>query len=225
MASNSTPNLGSGLTLKEPQLYDVLSVLWKQILLNLHCVKIGIIQSYNAATKTANIQIVFSRVKNDGTVSYYPQLLTCPVVTLQGGGYSMQFPIAVGDTCLILFSDRNIDAWYASGGQQPPPNGRLHDLSDAIALVGLNWSADTTIATPSTTEARLIASDGFTKVGLSGGKITVQNSTQNLLTVLNALLTALESLTVTVSGGTGVVSAATVAALEAVGTNLAALLY
>lgn len=191
MAPSNSPLLGFGFTLKEPKLFDVLNALRTQILINLNCVKIGQILTFHPSSHTADVEILFQRVMKDGTVSPYPRLQNCPVFTLQGGGASVQLPIAPGDNCIVLFSDRNIDNWYLNGNQQPPLDGRLHDLSDGIVLVGLNWQADTHLPPASTTEARLILHDGTTKVGLQAGKVTVQNSTQNLLTVLQLLITGI----------------------------------
>lgn len=239
MAPSNKPLLGYGLSLQEPKLYDVLAALKTQILINLNCVKIGRIVTFYPATHTADVQILFRRVMKNGATASYPTLLNCPVFTAQGGGASMQFPIAAGDTCIVLFADRNIDNWYLNGNEQPPIDGRLHDPSDGIVLVGLNWKTDTTIPPVSTTEARLILSDGTTKVGLQSGKITVQNATGSLLTSLTNLTTAVKDLiivlnTLTTTGGptTQTISAATVAALVpvtaelvAVQTTLNALLY
>ena len=50
----------------------------------------------------------------------------------------MTFPIKPGDECCLCFSERAIDFWFAMGGVQLPSEYRLHDLSDAIARVGLN---------------------------------------------------------------------------------------
>lgn len=234
MAPSDNPLIGYGLPLKEPQLADVLTVMKTQLLINLNCVKVGRITAFHAATHTADVQVLFQRVLKTGVVASYPKLQNCPVFTLQGGGASVQLPIAVGDTCLLLFADRNLDSWYLNGNEQPPLDGRLHDLSDGVALVGLNWAADTTLPPPSATEARLILKDGTTKVGLQAGKITVQNATQDLLTVLTNLTTALATLnaaiaamtTASITGGVPqAAAAANAAAITAVNTALAALLY
>lgn len=216
MPPNTTVQLGSGLPLKQPSLYDVLKKLQTSMLINLHCVKIGQIQTYNATTFSASIQIMWKRVMADGTTAPYPILVNCPVVTMQGGGASLQFPIAAGDQCLVMFADRNIDSWFQNGGAQAPFDGRLHDISDAVAIVGLNYSASTAIAPISSTEARLILSDGTTKIGLKSGKITIQNATQNLGTVLNSFMS-------TVASATTVAQIA--AAASTAQTALAALLY
>lgn len=226
MPSNN-PLIGFGFTLKEPKLYDVLQILKKQILIEMNCVKIAEIVTFTAATRSADVKILAQRVMKDGTVSSYPQLSNCPVFTLQGGGTSLQFPIKKGDQCLVLFADRNLDNWYQNGNAQPPADGRLHDLSDGIVLVGLNFSTDASIPVADASETRLVESDGLTKIGLKTGKITLQNQTGSLLTTLQDLTTAVSDLitvlnTLTTTGGptTQTISAATVAALVPVTAEL-----
>lgn len=243
--ATAVPNpktVGAGLTVPEPKLEDVLSTFGRNLKISFNCVKIGIIKSFNASQLTATIQVVFQQQMIDGTYQAVPILTDCPVVMLQGGGYAAQFPVAAGDTALVFFADRNIDNWFQAGGVLPPADGRLHAMSDAVALVGLNSLANPPAAgAPPSDRARLVAPDGSTllyvksgdammaeaggaQVEAKSGLVGIRNSTKNLLGVLNDLLAALEALTVTVSGSSGTVSPATVTALQAVGTELAALL-
>lgn len=116
---------------------------WKRdTLLAINCIQIGIIQSFNKDNQTATIQLALKQVKEikpDGTrvLTEYPLLLQCPVVVLFGGVDFMSMPITVGDNCIVFFNDREIDNWFTDGGVQAPTSGRVHDLSDGIALVGI----------------------------------------------------------------------------------------
>jgi hypothetical protein len=65
-----------------------------------------------------------------------PVLVDVPVVWPSGGGFTMTFPIAAGDECLVVFSSRCIDGWWSLGGTQNPPEIRMHDLSDGFCLPG-----------------------------------------------------------------------------------------
>ena len=119
------------------QLLDVLKSLKAEIFSSLNCIKIGQITNFNPSKKSAEIQLLFKRVTPDQVLSY-TVLVDCPVFTLQGGGGSLRMPIAAGDTCIVLFADRNIDIWFSNGAEAAPANSRCHDLSDGIAIVGLN---------------------------------------------------------------------------------------
>lgn len=224
-STNKVPLVGYGLPLKEPKLYDVLAAWKAKLLINLHVAKPGRIVAYTYPTAT--VEILGQRVMKDGTTSAYPQLQNVPVLTMQGGGFSLQFPIKAGDQCLVIFADRNIDAWYQNGNSQPPLDGRLHDISDGFAIVGINWQSDPTLPTPSSTEARLIDSTGLTKVGMQAGKVTIANATGTLLTVINGLITVIEALTVLDDEGGNILplTPAAIAALEAYKLIVAGLLY
>lgn len=220
--------VGAGLTVVEPKLEDLFNVFGRKMKIEFNCVKIGTVQDIDYTTMTASIQVVFQQLLRDGSYQNLPVLTDCPVFTPQGGGFSLQFPIAVGDTAIVLFADRNIDNWFTSGGVMPPADGRLHALSDAIAIVGINALPNPLTPMPSSSEARFTDRLGTTKVGLMGGKVTIAGASgQTLLTVLTDLTTAVKDLitvlnTLTTTGGptNQTISAATVAALVPVTAEL-----
>jgi len=78
-----------------------------------------------------------SGVMGDQIVDY-PVLVNVPVFIYQGGGAYIQMPIVVGDACLLLFCDRDMDIWFQTGQIAPPNSDRVHNINDAIALVGIN---------------------------------------------------------------------------------------
>ena len=120
---------------------DVLDAQKRQTKLDINCVKVGIIQSFNPSNQRAEIQIAYKQVKDildDGTKVYqeYPLLLDCPVITLFGGVDILSLPVQIGDNCVVFFNDNEIDQW-ATNGTGNPQTFRMHDLSDAIAIVGV----------------------------------------------------------------------------------------
>lgn len=55
-----------------------------------------------------------------------------------GGGSSYEtWPLAVGDYCLLIVQERCIDRWADGTDFAEPPEARMHDYSDSIALCGL----------------------------------------------------------------------------------------
>jgi len=98
------------------------------------------VRAFYPETQTADIQINFYRIflgTPKDTYREYPKLLNCPVAFMFGGDGSLTFPIAAGDSCIVLFNDRDMDAWYAGGQVAAPATLRMHDISDAIAIVGI----------------------------------------------------------------------------------------
>lgn len=102
----------------------------------INCHQVGEIVSFDPSTQTAEVKVKMSFMLN-GEIKEYPLLLDCPCIILAGGKGNLTFPIQKGDSCLVLFNDRDMDNWYAGGQTMPPRTDRLHDFSDAIALVGL----------------------------------------------------------------------------------------
>lgn len=142
---------------------------------DLNCVQIGIIDSFDAVTQSASIKLALKRVVNialDGTrtVAEYPILLQCPVMILSGGSAHLTFPIAAGDTCIVLFNDREIDNWYINGGVQIPNTPRLHDKADALAIVGIR---NTQNAISAYFNGTRLAHDANTHIDFSPGQIDI----------------------------------------------------
>ena len=108
--------------------------LLRDIPLKINCVSIGRIE--NVYDQMADVSIIYKR---DSGLQF-PMLEQVPLLVMQGGGKFIKFPVAKGDKCLLLFCDRDISRWHARGEErQMPPSERAHNLSDAIAICGLNY--------------------------------------------------------------------------------------
>lgn len=120
----------------------------RDIMSRMNCITLGTIVSFNTTKQTAVISVNLKRVlrgtqqiegiglATDETISY-ATLQDVPVIFLNGGGAFLTFPVAVGDSCILMIADRDIDGWMATGAVNTPNTGRMHDLSDAIALIGI----------------------------------------------------------------------------------------
>lgn len=103
----------------------------------------GEIVSFDPAACTAVIQPTIKGVVTgtdgaNGEVNL-PLLPDVPVLFPHSKEFALTFPIQSGDECLVWFACRCIDGWWQMGGVQPALDARMHDLSDAFALVG-PWS-------------------------------------------------------------------------------------
>ncbi len=162
-----------------PSMSDLLDTMKKEIMQSINCVKVGTIQSFNAATQEAIVQIVWQQVtstKPDGTqtLAQFPLLLNVPVQFPSGGGFTLTFPVNSGDECIVLFNDAQIDNWLINGAIVPPSIDRVHDLSDAIAIVGIRNNTRALVAL-STTSAQLRSDDGSTFVEVNGAGVKVHS--------------------------------------------------
>lgn len=175
----------------EIELKDLFEDFKLNILANLNCHSIGEIVSFNNSTQTAKIKIMYKRKFNNEYVSY-PILLDCPCVILSGGSVSLRMPIKSGDSCLILFNDRDIDNWYISGEEKILNSDRMHDLSDGIALVGIRHLKNN-LSDFSSDEAGIVAEDMT--------KIRIENGALNLKMFIDTLLDTIASTTITIPYG------------------------
>jgi len=158
--------------------------------LKLNCHRIGTIVSFDSAKQTASVQIAALAVFGDKTVAY-PVLTQCPVFVPSGGTGCLTFPVSAGDSCLVLFNDRDIDNWYESGAVVAPNTARTHDLSDGLVIVGFRHQANPIPAYSTDVELR----NNTAIVGLEdNGKISIRNQDTTLKNVMTTLITALNKL-------------------------------
>jgi hypothetical protein len=128
-----------------PTLKELLRQYKQDIFSTFNSHQIGIIEEFDPANQTATVRFAIKRVlktNKDGSkvLSERPLVKQAPVVMLYGGSSYLTFPIAPGDECIVLFNDREIDNWFTQGAAQnglPPQTERMHDVSDALILVGV----------------------------------------------------------------------------------------
>ncbi len=138
----------------------------------------GIIQSFNPVKRTCVVQPTimgqFMNPDNSTEWQKMPLLLDCPVHFPAGGGFTLTFPLAEGDECLVVFASRCIDAWWQSGGIQVQAELRMHSLSDGFVIPGVS-SVPNVIPAISTANVQLRSDDGLSFYELDpGGNVRVQ---------------------------------------------------
>jgi len=157
-----------------------------------------------------DVQPLLKRRYRDGSLVVLPIIQNIPVMHQRGAGYSIKLPIAVGDTGLIVFTERSIDAWSVSGGIVDPADPRKHDLSDAIFLPGLypnnnqvaGGATDMVLTNGSNTitiskSGDMVLQNGSAIITLeAAGKFKIANAGQELLALLDTLVNTLVSATV-----------------------------
>lgn len=188
-------------SVENPDLFTLIAQFLQNQLYTFNCHQVGTIKSFDAGLQTAQIQIsVLRQVPNLSSqppvyeAKTYPLLLDCPVFVPAGGSGYLTFPITQGDPCLVLFNDRDLDTWFATGGTALPNSARAHDLSDGLAIVGFRNKANA-LANYSMTGAELAFAGGKLnlndKIALNAAAITLKT----LLTDIKAALTKLDAKT------------------------------
>lgn len=93
-------------------------------------------------------------------------IFSVPVVFPSAGGGLISFPVKVGDTVLLLFSERDISEWLLGGGEQSTPNSRRRfAMTDAIAIPGLY-----------TAQTHLNPNPDNVEITFSGAKLSIDPS-------------------------------------------------
>ncbi len=135
-------------SIPDPDLRALLNAHLQEVLAQINCAQVGRVVSFDRDAGSASVQIlakrvVFNKVQEGGALQQTPNLVDYPVLTdvpvhfPSGGGAILSMPIAAGDVGVLLFNDRDLDAWWQAGGANVPNSGRLHSLSDAMFLPGL----------------------------------------------------------------------------------------
>jgi len=102
--------------------------------------------SYDVSQRKATVQPLLLEGFIDDTgerqTEEIPPISNVPVLFPGSGKTRIRWPIAVGDTVLLLFSSASLDRWLVRGGSLDPVDDRKHDVNDCVALPGFLSFAD-----------------------------------------------------------------------------------
>ena len=96
------------------------------------------IEEYDFKTQKASVKIDMQEAYGEDSLIDYPVLTNVPVIFPKSGGASLTMPVVRGDTCLVLFFDRDMTAWLLGAKSKKPNSPRHHDLNDAVIIMGLS---------------------------------------------------------------------------------------
>lgn len=200
-----------------------------EIFKELNCHKVGVIQSFDAAKQTASVQLVdfINLFTINGALTLpYSLLIHCPIIIMKNKGGGLTSPVRVGDECLVFFNDTNLDNWQVNGGQQQQATQRAHNITDAIAIVGLHSYVNSVAEyNNAATELDFISTGGVRQGKISlDAKVGISNATQDLKTLIDSLLITLKNLKTVNGVAEYPIDATTSAALDVAITNFDALL-
>lgn len=115
---------------------------------NIHTALPGRVESYDASKQTADIvPMVIPTVpgadEDDAdTEAPLPKLMSVPIVFPRAGDFAITFPVRKGDTVLLIFAERDIGRWRATGERERPIVSTPHGISGAVAIPGLYPSGE-----------------------------------------------------------------------------------
>jgi len=117
---------------------ELIKALQDKISSNIRVAMPGIIETYEFKTCKASIKIDMQELYRNDTCVDYPVISNVPVVFPRCGGAEILLPVKRGDSCLVIFMDRDIKTWLLGASKQPPKTRRQHHLNDAVAIMGLS---------------------------------------------------------------------------------------
>lgn len=128
-----------------PTLADVLRAALDSRLSDLHVALPARVERYDSARQAVSVKPLIRTAVPDAqleddeqrAVESLPVINGVPVVFPGAGPYSITFPIAKGDTGLLIFSEASLDKWKSDGREVDPLDDRRHSLSDAVFIPGL----------------------------------------------------------------------------------------
>lgn len=165
----------------------------------------GIVVDYDASTNKATIQPALNKAYLSGPMPM-PILENVPIMFPGGSGFNITFPIKKGDYVLLIFCQRSLDLWLSVGGQVTPNDPRKFDISDAIAIPGLQ---------PFTGDFSGTSSTDF-EITFGGSKISIsptgaiQIKTASTVAIGNEVVELLQQISDTLAGIAAITTTVTV---------------
>lgn len=147
-----------------------------------------------------SVQPLLQTRYTNGQVVNLPVIQNVMVQMPYGKLYSIKFPLSVGDTGSLLFSDRSLDVWsHGSGGVVDPQDSRNHNLQDAVFIPGLVPFPNQ--LTDKTTDLIITAGKAQAKLQ-QGGTFVFTNGQNELISLLDQITQQLQQLATTLSTDT-----------------------
>ena len=167
----------SGERLPYPAELDVLRARLEQHALEQHVALPGRVQSYDAATQTADVVPLVRHPVPQPDGSYaledLPVVPSVPVVFPRTGRWMLTLPIVAGDTVQLLVNTAAIGHWRAGSGDVTDPGDlRRQHLAHAVAIPGL-YARSAALGHASATDL-VLGDDQGTRVAIKpDGTVTI----------------------------------------------------
>lgn len=211
----------------EVTLKDILDKHKEEIFLEMNCHAIGVVEKFNEDDQTCMVKINYLKsqlVRNAKgiyeTVSYeYPILLDCPTIFHTGATSGFTNPVKKGDSCVVLFNDRDIDNWFSGANSTEVASNRIHSISDGIVLIGARNKANPIEGFDNENPHIW---NGDTRIKVKTDKVLIENSSDQLGALMRELVDAVKAIVTTNTADT--VNPASQAAIEAVAVKIEGLL-
>jgi hypothetical protein len=106
----------------------------KAVVNDIHTALPGEVVSFDASKSLAVVQPKGKFLTSDGTKLDYPKISEVPVCYPYANGIGVAFPVKVGDSCIIIVSEVELDTWRSGAESEAPLR---FDLTSAMMIPGL----------------------------------------------------------------------------------------
>ncbi len=162
------------MTVRTPTLQSVIRAHVAAGLSDVNVALPGRVESYDSSRQRAVVQPLIRRgyadESGDRQAESLPAIAEVPVMFPGSGDFSIDWPVARGDTGLLVFASASLDRWLALGGEEvDPEDDRRHALTDAVFYPGLRPSP---LAGPATRRIKFTS----TQIQAGGTEALAKNS-------------------------------------------------
>lgn len=175
-------NLGS-----TPTLLQAIQTVIDSNLIDLHVSLPAKIVTYDPDTQFASVQIQIMFKLDNGSLHQWPVLPDIPVKhsRANGGAAFVHMPLVPGDDVMLICCERSLDNWKTQGGMTDPADIRKFNITDCYALVG-GSALPNAFKVTNPTAIQIV--NGQTTLNVQpDGKISLKNSSNELIDVLDQI--------------------------------------
>jgi hypothetical protein len=126
--------------------------------------------AYDRTKNRVQVKLLIAMITTSGAQVSRSQLASLPVLSLGGGGYTLNFPLVAGNLGWVMANDRDISIFLQSYAESPPNTNRMFDFADGLFIPDVMTGY--TIAEEDAERCVLQNLDGSVKVTLGVDPIT-----------------------------------------------------
>jgi hypothetical protein len=171
MATSGQKPLISSTSSDKTSLLAAMSVMLREFELTSDQLLPAIVVAYDRANNIATVRPLIVWLTVDDKQIVRNEIANVPVLSLGGGGFHINFPLAAGDLGWIYAADRDLSLFKQTLAQAQPNTGRAHSFDDSMFVpdVFRNYTVNSEDA-----GAMVIQSTtGATRISIRGDNIKI----------------------------------------------------
>lgn len=141
----------------------------------------AIVVAYDRKSNIATVKPAIHIVKTDGVTRSRNPVTRISVLSMGGGNFMINFPVAAGDLGWIVAGDRDISLYKEALAEQPPNSSRVRNFADGLFIPDVMRKY--TIAAEDSAAMVIQSTDGATKISLRSDNIKIATSAKLLVDV------------------------------------------